>query len=353
MKKILIISPGQFGTHVGTYNYCLFLAKSYEVTYLGIYEDRPLVESEDVNVFHLKMISNPISRKINFLYRLSKHLASFKYDIVYLNYFLGSSFVRFLVKEKVVIDVRTTYISKNAYKRNLFNFLLSIEVRMFQNITVISKGVLEYLKLPKRSHIIPLGSPSFQDFNKNFNDFNILYVGTFNNRCVDKAIYGIGRFIEQFSSKVNIKFDLIGYGTDEELENIRDAISKTNCSENIRYLGTIRYPSLKEYFQEYNIGVSFIPITDFFMFQPPTKTFEYLMSGMVVLATSTDSNSAVIKPENGVLIDDSSEGVYDGLCRILNNRHAYKSLEIQNDSRKYSWDNIINNNLIPYLNGIK
>jgi nucleoside-diphosphate-sugar epimerase len=70
------------------------------------------------------------------------------------------------------------------------------------------------------------------------------------------------------------------------------------------------------YFDIHNIGVSYIPMLKCFDNQPPTKTFEYLLSGMPVIATATNANKDIINDVNGVLINDNSEEVYNGLTAI-------------------------------------
>lgn len=44
----------------------------------------------------------------------------------------------------------------------------------------------------------------------------------------------------------------------------------------------------------------YVPITDYYEYQPPTKTFEYVLSGLLCLATATSSNKEVITEEKVV-----------------------------------------------------
>jgi glycosyltransferase involved in cell wall biosynthesis len=105
-------------------------------------------------------------------------------------------------------------------------------------------------------------------------------------------------------------------------------------------------------FDESNIGLSYIPITKYFDYQPPTKTYEYLLSGIPVIATNTNENKKIINNNNGILINDDIESIRKGFYIMYNNLSIYKSDEIRKSCLKFTWENIINNQLIPKINHI-
>jgi len=352
MKEILIISPGQFGSHNGTYQYCNLLSDVYLVTYFGFNEGRPDISINNVNVIHLERRNNSISDKLYFIRTLRNHLKTNKYEYFLLNYFLGCSFISLFIKRRIVVDIRSGYIYQNWFKRYIFNLILLLEVSVFKNITVISESLAKHLKLPKRTHHIPLGSPVFPTWNKKYDSFKILYVGTFHQRNIDEAIRGFSKFYVEYKDLIHIEWNIIGRGSPQDIQLIEDLISELGLNQCIKYWGTIRYPELNQHFEANNVGLSYIPITEYFNFQPPTKTFEYLSSGMITIATSTAENRVVIDDNNGVLIKDNREGLYEGLKYIYDNRYLFNSSEIQNKSRQFAWNNIVYNNLIPYLNKI-
>jgi hypothetical protein len=352
MKQILVISPGQFGSHVGTFQYCILLSKEYLVTYLGYNEGLPHVDTYNVNVIHLESKKNVLFNKIYFIMSLIFLLKKTHFEFHLVNYFLGCSMIRLFIRKKIVVDIRSSYIFQSRSKRYIYNFLLTLEVKAFSNITVISKNLSSYLKLPKRAHHVPLGSPIFPDWEKSYSSFKILYVGTFFQREIDEAIKGFSQFYSEFKDLINIELNIIGYGSAQDIQKIKTVILDLNLSSVVKYWGSIRYPELNHHFKANNIGLSYIPITEYFNFQPPTKTFEYLSSGMITIATATAENEVVIDDNNGILIIDNKEGLYKGLKYIYENRVRFNSLEIQNKSRQFSWNNIVYSNLIPYLNSI-
>jgi glycosyltransferase involved in cell wall biosynthesis len=93
-------------------------------------------------------------------------------------------------------------------------------------------------------------------------------------------------------------------------------------------------------------------MTDYYDVQPVTKTFEYLLSGMPVIATNTSENRKVINQGNGVLIGDTAEDFYTGLKTILKNRLFFDSVKIRNNSMEYTWYNIVDKNLKIYLDQV-
>lgn len=352
MEKLLIVSPGQFGSHNGIYQRCIILKEIYHVTYFGLHEDKPEININDINVIQLKRSGFFISDKIRFILTLRNHLKTNNYEYCIIKYFIGCSVINLFFKKKLVVDVRSGFIYKDEIKNKIFNLILRLEVSLFKNITVISRNLSLYLKLPKRAHIIPVGSPIFPNWNKKFDSFKILYVGTFHQRNLNEAIIGFSKFYSEFKHLIHIELNIIGRGAPEEIKLIEDLIIDLGLHDSIKYLGEIRYPQLEEHFAVNNMGLSFIPITDYFNFQPPTKTFEYLSAGMITVATSTIENVKVINESNGVLVLDNKESIYEGFKFIYENRDRFDSGEIQNKTRHFSWTNIVYNNLIPFLNNI-
>jgi hypothetical protein len=352
-KNIIIISPGQFGSHNGTYQYCILLSKEYHVTYFGYNENKALMNHiKNVNIIHLERRGNSSLSKFYFLKCLRQHIKSNYYDYKMINYFLGCSVLNLFIKNKIFVDIRSGYIYKNSLKRFIYNSILLFEVSTFKNITVISKNLANHLSLPKRAHHIPLGSPIFPDWEKKYDSFKILYVGTFHQRNLDEAIRGFFKFYIEFKDLVQMEMNIIGRGDFSDVQKVKDTISELKMNHIINFLGSICYPELTKHFEYNNIGLSYVPMSKYFNFQPPTKTFEYLSSGMVTIATSTAENMIVINQSNGVLILDNEESLFNGLKFLYQNRNKYNSSDIQTTSRQFSWNNIVYNILIPYLNNI-
>jgi glycosyltransferase involved in cell wall biosynthesis len=151
---------------------------------------------------------------------------------------------------------------------------------------------------------------------------------------------------------IDISYTIIGDGPKNESDELKELIEKLNLKEFVTIIGKLLHCQLKEYFDRSNIGVSYIPLRTYFDKQPPTKTFEYLLSGMPVIATKTTANSKIINPETGVLIGDRPIDFHEGLITLYRNRNHYDSQKIRKLNLKHTWENIVRNNLKVYLDGL-
>ena len=109
--------------------------------------------------------------------------------------------------------------------------------------------------------------------------------------------------------------------------------------------GRIPNTELKPYFDKANIGVSFVPITNYYNIQPPTKTFEYVLSGLYTIATKTEENKAIVNSDCGYLIKDTEEDFIRALIYIWQNRGDIDSKTVREEMVKYNWRNIVENDL--------
>jgi len=353
VKSLLFINPGPFGSLTDTFYYCKILKDKYDITYLGFDESKPMVEMNGIRIIHLPGSGKKLRQKLLFVKKIREITRDYEFNFILIYYYIGCSIIRLFLKNNLVVDIRTSYISKNLFRRILSNSIMSLEVRFFEYKSVISESLARYLWLGSKLHILPLGAPSFPLIKKDFNSLNILYVGTFHQRNIVNTILGFTRFMSRHNNQLTAKYTIIGFGTDVETQEIKDAIASSGISDSISYDGIIRYPELIKYLEINNVGISYIPLRKYFDNQPPTKTFEYLLSGMAVLATDTSENRKIINDSNGIIIGESVDDICFGLEHIYLNRVKYISEYIQNDSCKYSWDNIVNFNLVPYIESLQ
>ena len=106
---------------------------------------------------------------------------------------------------------------------------------------------------------------------------------------------------------------------------------------------------LQPFFDSCNIGISYVPVTDYYNHQPVTKTYEYIMSGLVCLGTGTYENEIVINENNGVLCADNPESFARALKKISMNRGKYISTTIRNTIKNHTWESIVKTKLLPVL----
>jgi glycosyltransferase involved in cell wall biosynthesis len=194
-----------------------------------------------------------------------------------------------------------------------------------------------------------LGADVISSNFKSFDELRLLYVGTLNGRRIEDSIKGLAIFINNNSS-IPIKYVIIGDGT--ELNSIKKLISDLQLSNIVKMYGRVPHFKLKPFFDIANVGVSYIPITEYYQHQPPTKTFEYILSGMPCIATRTYENTKLITEENGVLCDDTPESFALAMEVILKNKAQYRSDNIRDSLKEFNWENIVRNRLVPIFQNL-
>lgn len=253
-------------------------------------------------------------------------------------------------KHCFVFDIRTGSVHHNPMVRRFDDARLKLETLFFKNVTVISESLAEKLGLAKKAHILPLGADVISDSVKNFDDgLHLLYVGTLFNRNIDVTIRGFKQFYEEFKNKLSLSYTIIGSGPNNEEQMLKKMVAQYGLSGIVTVTGEIPHTQLKSWFDKANVGVSYVPMTDYYDCQPVTKTFEYLLSGMPVIATATSENKKVVDYSNGVLAGDTAEEFYCSFKKIYEARQQFDSTQIRTKAACYSWDNIVRKNLRTYL----
>lgn len=83
-----------------------------------------------------------------------------------------------------------------------------------------------------------------------------------------------------------------------------------------------------------------MPITEYYQGQPPTKTYEYIKSGLFTIATATSANCKIITSENGFIIKDNASSFADGLDFVFKNRCKINSTKIRESLSNVNWSGI-------------
>lgn len=249
----------------------------------------------------------------------------------------------------MILDIRTLSISKDSNVRTAQNRQIKRACSKFDIVTIISEGTKRQLGLSSDNvYILPLGADCISETTKTYDNLHLLYVGTFAGRDIDKTIIGIDIFKRQHAD-IPITYDIIGSGFNNEEEQYRQLVKELHLENTIIIHGRIAHTALKPFFDKCNIGVSFIPITEYYEDQPPTKTFEYIFSGLYTIATATNANKEIISGANGILISDSSDSFADALYNTYLIKNTLNDKDIRESLKNFSWQSIVNNILKPIL----
>ena len=168
-------------------------------------------------------------------------------------------------------------------------------------------------------------------------------VGTLFNRNMHKTIEGFAKFYRAAPNAKKTRYTIIGSGPGDEIEQLRRLTSKYNLHDVIHILGHIPHDQLQQYFESHNVGISYVPMTEYFDVQPVTKTFEYLLSGLAVLGTATSENKLVVNESNGILTGDSVDDFCNGLVQLSKKMGSFRSKQIRKNAMQFSWEKITDN----------
>jgi glycosyltransferase involved in cell wall biosynthesis len=353
--KILVITPYSFGYTSLPYYWCQYLTENYDLTCLCL-EDilkREPLSVRGVKVKYVRAGSSRFARYISFLIESFRSVQK-GFDLCIIMYFPGCAIIRLLnpMRRKFILDIQTGPVGASKIKRAFDNWLLRAEASFFRNIIVLSESLRQKLQITSSSHVIPIGATTISDKERDFNRLDLLYVGTLQNRNIDKTIKGFAQFHAQFKAKITMSYTVIGNGFRNEEEDLKELVRETGLEGFVTIAGYVARDKLAPFLDEANIGVSFIPMTDYYDVQPPTKTFEYLLSGMPVLATNTSENRCLVNDTNGVLIADTPEAFCQGLQELYARRYEFNSEEIRAGAQVHTWEHITMRKLIPFLNSV-
>ena len=358
MKKdvIIFIEIGQYGYDYSIINVINNLKDYYQIEYLGLYEQKPIVSNKDLKVNHIKIKCGKLTRKIEFTLRVWKILRQKNnVGVINLGYYLFCSPLVFLLgRNKTLVQFKTGFIEKNNFIRLIKNYILRKESVLFPNITTLSKDLKEYLKLPNHSQIFELGAnvPKISLEGKLSERLNMLYIGTFFERNINVFIEGLKYHCQKFPSE-EINFTIIGYGNELEESQIANSIKFVPKNLRVSILGRKQPNELPSFYLSNSIGISYVPLKPQFLFQPVTKTIEYLLNGMLVIGTKLKGNEQLIHQQNGVLIEEEPESISNGIIQVRS--LLEKKIErkiIAKEVKKYTWKNLIDTQYRPLLQKI-
>lgn len=360
MNNLLILCQSQFGYHIDTFYYCKNLYKKTNITYICWDYGKPRYVLEGVNVIYLQRKGSGIFRLLNFILASISLINKIKPEVVFVKYFPFCSIVQFLLKDRIKtnLDIRTGSVNTNRCKNFFEDFILCVEARLFKNVTVISKSLQKKWFVPKYSFILPLGAEianvkesEQMSSIKNKCEFNILYVGSLIGRQLDKTIIGV-EYFKIKNPEVKINYFIAGEHMNPEGIHLKNLVAEKNLDENIKFLGYINRESLLEIFKITDFGVVHVPLEKYYDCQPSTKLFEFLLSGIPVIATSTSENSSMLNSKVGVLYDSTPNGFSNALENSIYSLKLNKFSVKPDEYKRFSWC-AISDSLYDFLNRIR
>lgn len=350
-KRLLLVNPAQFGYSAGHYYYCKYLKAQYDIQYICFDRGNRKLELEGVDVTYVDFSLGKITRLLSFLRIITKISKEFNPDVLFVVYFNLSFLVSILSKGKLkILDIRTGSLIQNNWKRGLSNKIIYFQSLFFPRVIILSESLRGLLKISKRkSLILPLGAEIYYKGEKDFEQLNLLYVGSLDGRRIYETVEGFSSFLKMLPNNDKAYYTIIGFGSQNDESLIRSLIEKNNLASHVFFEGLKNYSELAPYFENANVGVAYVPVTEYYQRQPLTKIFEYALSGMFTIATNTYENKRIINNINGTICNDSSISFQESLQLVYNNRSKLKADPIRKTLLNYQWEVLVKNLLYPFI----
>ncbi len=344
--RLIIVSPRQYGYQTDYLKYTEYLVPYFDIVFLCLDQGEKRFENESITLKYT-CIQNKKLAYLFFFLKAYFYILTHK-GIVMSTNFKGCRYLKKLMPwRKMVVNIRTVSVDKDKEKSARQNIQILKDVECFERIIMISEGGARQLRLPmEKVSIVSLGADVISHTNKLFDSLKLLYVGTLNNRDIIKTVIGFHQYLKQ-SGDTDAIYDIVGNG--EEFSQIKEYVETKKLGKHIILHGQKKYDELKPFFDKCNVGVAFVPMTSMYDYQPPTKTFEYLNSGLFCIATETTANREVITATNGCLIHDTANDFCSAIQLFMHKRQTVSSSQIRETGKPYLWKNIIEQQLLPAL----
>jgi glycosyltransferase involved in cell wall biosynthesis len=325
--------------------------KHYNVSYIGFVKKGCKISEPRYSSFkELPFYNKKVGAKIgNFIYMnwiKFIELKKFKADLIwmiignsihYIFYFL---FPVIYHRKLFFVQLGAVDVNKSRVKRFFYNTICGFNLLFYKHIGInpnmpAGKVLIKKHKIPQKK-IIPVivGMPDYGFNPKKFDWLRLAYIGTLNTREIWKSIRGVALF-KIHHPEIKLTYDIIGAGNVLEQQKIINEIGNGNLNKIVRYHGPLSVDEVKKIFIECNVGISYIPKKDYFE-NNSTKTVEYLLAGMAVIATDSKVLREIVKPESGVLCEDNPEDFAKAIFQIYNNFPKYDSNIIRAEYEKLS-----------------
>ncbi len=345
-SSLLYINTFQFGYHIDSYMHCKYLRNDFKVTYICFDNGYPKIKEDCVEVIYVPWNSSYFKNGVRFMRTCINHYKTNKTEYLFAVYFPLVSLLNIILGDRnMILDFRTGSVDGSKVKRRIINSLMRFESFFFKRISVISESLALKLKLNmEKVFILPLGADILSTKNKTFDSLRLFYIGTLDGRNIQDTVYGLKLFLEsKNTAELNVTYDIVGNGNTEFITLLQKAIENTGLQKEVILHGKKLHKELKYYFDNCNVGVSYIPITEYYDCQPPTKTFEYVNAGMACIATETQENKKLITFNNGFLCQDNPESFCRALTEFSKDLKKWDSSIIRNTLSHYNWANISEN----------
>lgn len=357
-NKILYISLAQIGYGMGYHYQIEVISEYFDVDFLCFDAGKKKIDNKCTNVFYyfFNKLENKFIRNIKFAIEAIKLSRKNNYNAVIVTQGYLDLLIGFFIHSKYKIrDIRTGFLYDNKLKRYLSNLILiRIACLPYDKITVLSENLIPFLKLPrKKTVVVPQGSiPICKEHDNKVEGISLVYLGTLHKRRIHETVEGIYKFLQIVEYKMPIKYNIIGSGSQEDEALLLEFVNKYKLENVVTFHGYKSHSEIEEIFKNSNVGVAYVPNTEYYQYQPATKVIEYALSGLITIATDTYANKRFINSKNGILCKDNCESFAEALLKVSKILDDFNSEIVINSLSEYHWHLVTKKYWIPILKTI-
>ena len=173
-------------------------------------------------------------------------------------------------------------------------------------------------------------------------DFKLVYVGSISKlRCIDTLILALKYVTSEIP---NARLILAGPVPEGEVKEFKKLIQRACLEGNVEWQGRIPHTDVPKLLDECDIAFSLLQPLASYEASSPSKVFEYLAMGKVVIASDILAHRNIIKDKwNGLLV---KSGDPEDLAKAIKRVYMDKRLKVKLESnardsiREYDWQNL-------------
>lgn len=257
-------------------------------------------------------------------------------------------------KHNYILQLYTTTVSTSKLKNWFWDTWRRLIMLPYKRYLIGTPEMVELFKISKKkkSYVSLWGMRPISNKTKDFTSIKLLYIGVMGpSRRIDDTLRGLRMFLDN-NPYAKISYDVIGKVTPEDKKMMEDIILELKLEKFVTFHGYLSDAEIVQYFDECNVGVSYVPVTPYYTSVSVTKTMEYLLSGIPVIGTKTNWHLGEINETNGVLIDDTAKSFAEGLEVIHEKLSKFDSQKIKKSAEKWDLSYNIKYDLVPLLKNI-
>ncbi len=287
-----------------------------------------------------------------------KCIRDYKSDLIQIS--LTASHIRFLFififpllfpKKKFFLRLTTPAVNKSKIVRNFLDLIVSLNIITYKYVGSSTDNNRKKLWIPDKKYIPLIGAGIDLGFkNRNFNNFNLVYLGTLYSREIWKSVRGLVLFMKD-NPIIRVTYDIIGKGPAKDTLELINEIKNNNLENVVTYHGFLPDIEVEKIIERCDFGVAYVPVNDYFQ-NDSGKTIGYALSGMATIATANKFRSEWVNEEVGILCEDNPESFSKALKELYDNRGKYDSRIIKDHFHQFSEDYVMQHSYIPAIREI-